>query len=115
MPRFLVRSMRSCFDRYRLRTLITSSSASPCAKALIPQGFDLPGGAEGGLPLQTNIDNLPLTDRAATSHEIVARLKPGMSVVQADAELKAIDSQLEQEYPEFRRGWSQKVISLRQE
>ena len=38
-----------------------------------------------------------------------------MSLQQADAELKAIDRQLEQEYPAFRRGWSVKVISLRQE
>src|SRR5207302_11416726 len=50
-----------------------------------------------------------------TNHEIVARLKPGLTVAQADAELKAIDRQLEQEYPEFRRGWSQKLISLRQD
>ena len=81
----------------------------------MPQGFDLPGAAEIWIPLQTNIENLPLTERAATSHEIVARLKAGVSVKQADVELKAIARQLEQEYPNFRRGWSVKVISLRQD
>src|SRR2546423_347664 len=82
---------------------------------VMPPGFDLPAAAEIWIPLQANIDNLPLTERAATNHEIVARLRPGVSLAQADAELKAIDRQLEQEYPDFRRGWSVKVISLRQE
>ena len=82
---------------------------------VMPSGFDLPGAAEIWIPLQTNIDNLPLTERAATSHEIVARLKPQISVKQADVELKAIARQLEQEYANFRRGWSVKVISLRQD
>jgi putative ABC transport system permease protein len=34
---------------------------------------------------------------------------------QADAELKAIARQLEQEYPNFRRGWTVKVVALRQD
>src|SRR5438067_6420380 len=82
---------------------------------VMPPGFDLPGAAEIWLPLQTNIENLPLTERAATANEILARLKPGVTVKQADTELKAIARQLEQEYPNFRRGWSVKAISLRQD
>ena len=82
---------------------------------VMPAGFDLPGAAEIWLPLQTNIENLPLTERAATANEILARLKPGVTVKQADTELKAIARQLEQEYPNFRRGWSVKAISLRQD
>src|SRR6266516_5749274 len=78
-------------------------------------GFDLPGAAEIWLPLQTNIENLPLSERAATANEILARLRPGVTVRQADTELKAIARQLEQEYPNFRRGWSVKAISLRQD
>src|SRR6266536_586322 len=82
---------------------------------VMPAGFDLPGAAEIWLPLQTNIENLPLTERAATANEILARLKPGVTVKQADTELKAIARQLEQEYPNFRRGWSVKAILLRQD
>ena len=82
---------------------------------VMPPGFDLPGVAEVWIPLQVNIDNLPLTERAATSNTIVARLKPGVSLKQADTELKAIARQLEQEYPDFRRGWGVKVIPLRQD
>ncbi len=82
---------------------------------VMPAGFDLPGAAEIWLPLQTNVENLPLTERAATANEILGRLAPGVSVKQADAELKAVARQLEQEYPNFRRGWSVKAISLRQD
>src|SRR4029077_6212523 len=82
---------------------------------VMPPGFDLPAAAEIWIPLQTNIDSLPLRDRAATNNEIVARLRPGVSLQQADVELKAIDRQLEQEYHACRRRWSVKVISLRQE
>ncbi len=82
---------------------------------VMPPGFDLPGVAEVWISLQVNIDNLPLTERAATNNTIVARLKPGVSLKQADTELKAIARQLEQEYPDFRRGWSVKVIPLRQD
>ena len=82
---------------------------------VMPPGFDLPGATEIWVPLQLKIESLPLTERAAPGYDIVARLKPGVAVKQADAELKTIARQLEQEYPDFRRGWSVKVISLRQE
>jgi len=82
---------------------------------VMPAGFDLPGAAEIWLPLQTNIENLPLSERAATANEILGRLAPGVTVKQADTELKAVARQLEQEYPDFRRGWSMKAVSLRQD
>jgi putative ABC transport system permease protein len=82
---------------------------------VMPPGFDLPGIADVWVPLQTDIDSLPLTDRAATNNAIVARLRPGIGLEQADAELKAIARQLEQEYPNFRRGWTVKAVSFRQD
>jgi putative ABC transport system permease protein len=81
---------------------------------VMPPGFDLPTAAEIWIPFQVNIDTLPFTERAVPSSEIAARLKPGVTLTQADAELKAIARQLEQEYPAFRRGWTVKVVSLRQ-
>lgn len=82
---------------------------------VMPRGFDLPDAAEIWMPLEVNIDTLSLTERAAPRGDVVARLKPGVDLKQADAELKSIAHQLEQEYPNFRRGWSVKVLSLRQE
>src|SRR6516165_2055201 len=53
---------------------------------VMPPGFDLPGIADVWIPLQMDIDSLPLADRAATNNTIVARLRPGVSLEQADAE-----------------------------
>src|SRR5437870_6185302 len=82
---------------------------------VMPPGFDLPEAAEIWLPLQTKIDSLPLTDRAVPGYEVVAKLRPGVSLRQADAESKSIARQLEQEFPQVRRGWSVKLSWLRQE
>jgi putative ABC transport system permease protein len=82
---------------------------------VMPPGFDLPDIADVWVPLQVDIDTLPLVERAATNNTIVARLRLGVSLQQADAELKAIARQLEQEYPNFRRGWTVKAVAFRQD
>jgi putative ABC transport system permease protein len=81
---------------------------------VMPQGFDLPAAADIWVPLQINIDSLPVTERAVRGYEIVARLRPGISLEQADAESKSIARQLEQELPQLRRGWTVRLIWLRQ-
>jgi putative ABC transport system permease protein len=82
---------------------------------VMPPGFDLPAAADIWVPLQTTIDSLPFMDRAAFGCEIVARLRAGISLEQADAESKSIARQLEQEFPQVRRGWSVKLVWLRQQ
>jgi putative ABC transport system permease protein len=84
-----------------------------CVIAVLPPGFDMPFAADVWVPLQMNIDSLPLEQRAQRGYDFVARLRDGISVSQADAELKRIASELEQEFPQFRRGWNYKLISLR--
>jgi len=46
--------------------------------------------------------------------QVVARLKPGVDIAQADAEMRAISTRLEQEYPQANAGWSATVISLQE-
>jgi putative ABC transport system permease protein len=82
---------------------------------VMPPGFDLPDAAQIWTPFQVDIEALPLPERANRRGDIVARLRPGINLTQADAELKAVARQLEQEYPDFRRGWSVRVVSLRQQ
>jgi putative ABC transport system permease protein len=82
---------------------------------ILPPTFDLPEAAEMWIPLQTNLAGLPLAERAKHSYYMVARLKPGASLQQADADLKAIARELEQEFPEVRRGWGVKLVLLRQQ
>ena len=81
---------------------------------IMPLGFDLPAAADIWVPFQFNIDSLPITQRAVPGCEIVARLRPGISLEQADAESKSIARQLEQEFPQLRRGWTVRLIWLRQ-
>ena len=82
---------------------------------VMPPGFDLPGAAEIWTPLQTKIDNVPFAERAAPNYDIVAKLRPEVSLQQADAESKSIARQLEQEFPQVRRGWGVKLVWLRQQ
>ena len=82
---------------------------------VMPPSFDLPEAAEIWVPLQTKIDSLPFMERAVPGYEVVAKLRPDVSLKQADAESKSIARQLEQEFPQVRRGWSVKLIWLRQE
>ena len=44
---------------------------------------------------------------------VVARMKPGVSVEQADAELKAIEASLGQDSPRFNKGFSAEALPLR--
>jgi putative ABC transport system permease protein len=81
---------------------------------ILPPGFDLPFAADVWVPLQLNFETVPLEERAQNRYDFVARLRPGVSLREADVELKGIARSLENEYPQFRRGWSYKLISLRQ-
>jgi putative ABC transport system permease protein len=96
------------------QTLNFEGRSSTVIGVLAP-GFDWPAASEIWVPMQVNIDSLPLADRAAPSSYVVARLKPDVSLEQADTELKGIARQLEEEYPQIRRGWSFGLVWLRQE
>ena len=43
---------------------------------------------------------------------VIARLKPGIDVTQAQAEMNTISSRLEQQYPEDNKGWGAVVVPL---
>jgi putative ABC transport system permease protein len=45
----------------------------------------------------------------------IARLKPGVSIAQAQAEMNTISSRLEQAYPADDKGWGAVVVSMRDE
>ncbi len=78
----------------------------------MPPGFDLPFASEVWLPLQLSLQSLPPARMAARSYDLIARLRPGASVEQADAESKSIARQLEQEHPQSQRGWGFRFISI---
>ena len=46
---------------------------------------------------------------------VVGRLKPGVSLNQADADMKRVAGDLTQRFPEFNTGWSARVVGLREQ
>jgi putative ABC transport system permease protein len=54
-------------------------------------------------------------ERKNHNYMVVAKLKPGVAISQAQAEMNTISSQLEREYPDADRGWGASVFSLRED
>jgi putative ABC transport system permease protein len=52
-------------------------------------------------------------DRNRRSLMVFGRLKPGATVVQADAEMKSINSRIAEQFPATNAGWSSHVMSAR--
>src|SRR5919197_3360747 len=53
--------------------------------------------------------------RAGRWMSAVARLKPGVSLQAAQAEMNQIAARLEEQYPEFNKGWGVEVVPLREQ
>jgi predicted permease len=102
-------------DPHAIGRAIDLDGRSTTVIGILPPMFDYPHGAQIWIPLQTQSAGLPLADLAAHTYDMVARLRPGVSVEQADAESRRIARDLETEYPAVRRGWSVKVIPMRRE
>ena len=47
--------------------------------------------------------------------DVVARLKPGVTPQQADADMKAVAARLEQQYPAFNTTWTTNVVTLEEQ
>ena len=56
-----------------------------------------------------------LGDRGSHFLQVLARLKPGVELAQAQAELRAIAGRLEQQYPDRNKGWTINVFALQDE
>jgi putative ABC transport system permease protein len=56
-----------------------------------------------------------LGDRGSHFLQVLARLKPGVELTQAQTELRAVAGRLEQQYPDRNKGWTVNVFSLQDE
>lgn len=79
---------------------------------VMPRSFELPQRAELWLPLTLERDAWP---RTAHFLEAVGRLKPGIELSQAQAEMDVLTKRLAEEYPESNTGWGARVVPLREE
>src|SRR5688500_3540990 len=82
---------------------------------VMPDGFDFPYGNAIWMPLQIDIDALPLEQRTPSAFAMIARLQAGATLERADAELKELARELERDYPAVRRGWTYRLVPVRQQ
>jgi len=80
---------------------------------ITPAGFEFPREAELWVPLAWGSKERQL--RSIHDYLVIARLKQNVPLAQAQAELSAISSRLEQQYPEEDKGWGAKVIPLHED
>ncbi len=80
---------------------------------VMPQGFNFPRRTELWLPLpETSTNDVSHMRGTRGGSGVVGRLKPGVSIAQAQAEMDSIARNLETQYPDYDRGWSVRVTSL---
>ena len=77
-----------------------------------PSGFDYPEQTEVWRPLGWNPAQ---HSRSARFFEVVARLRPGLTVTQARADITALGRRLEDDYPDSNLGWGALVVPLHEQ
>ena len=86
---------------------ITLNGVTRTVIGVMPEGFNYPRGVEVLAPL-------PITPELTTARQnrsflVVGRMKPNVSLSQAQADLATIAARLEQQYPESNTGWGGNV------
>ncbi len=81
---------------------------------VLPPGFSLLTSADVYMPLGQG-DPLQLGDRATHNMSCIARLKPEVSISQAQAEMAAVQEHLGRLHPNEERGLGAEIVPLKQE
>jgi putative ABC transport system permease protein len=100
-------------NRNALGQKLTLDGAAYTVIGVMPPMFDFPPKAQVWVPLAwTDKDRAVRGDH---NYIVAARLKPGVDVRQAQAEMDTISSRLQQQYPVDDAGWGAVVVPLREE
>jgi len=78
---------------------------------IMPAGFTYPDDSETWSALSLNQPNQPRDNRFVS---VVTRLKPGVSLSQAQTEIDTINQRLAQNYSETNTGWNVRLVELRE-
>jgi putative ABC transport system permease protein len=92
-------------------SLVTISGKSTTIVGVMPQGFDYPDRSEAWAPL--SIDPTK-EERFNRFINVIARLKPGVNVPQAQPQMDTINLRLAQSYHETNDGWGVKIRTLQE-
>ncbi|MDB6170657.1 MAG: permease [Verrucomicrobia bacterium] len=80
---------------------------------VMPPKFSFPGNEQLWLPVNTEFPVRPRNDRNINTVQIIGRLKPGVSIEQANAEMMTLARRFAKAYPEnkqFAMGWVRPLI-----
>lgn len=77
---------------------------------VLPPQFDFPKGADLWIPFQTVVRAQTLTNRGVSFLQVVGKLKAGVTLTQAEAELNAIIARIAREHPETKAEGQRVVI-----
>ncbi|MBV9075590.1 MAG: ABC transporter permease [Acidobacteria bacterium] len=92
---------------------ITINGRNTTIIGVMPAGFHYPLGAEIWMPMA--LSPADAVDREARSLYVLARLKSGISMKAADAELQAINARIQQQYPATNSARDISLLRLREE
>jgi putative ABC transport system permease protein len=92
---------------------ITIDSKSYQVIGVMPAGLSLPQSAELWLPM--SFDGPDMQRRKAHFLRPIGRLKPGVSLVQAQSDTDQIAAQLAEQFPDSNTGWNLRLLSLREQ
>ena len=93
-----------------LNKTITINNITRTVVGVMPERFNFPKGAEVYAPIQLTPELMK--SRGNHSYYVVGRLKPGVSIETAQAEIDNITARLEQQYPETNKGWGATVFPI---
>ncbi|MDQ6622834.1 MAG: ABC transporter permease, partial [Verrucomicrobiota bacterium] len=78
-----------------------------------PRGFGLTNNTDAWVPMAFTADETSASARGAHYLSVVARLRAGVTVAQAEAELKVLAAQLAKQYPDSNKGWDIFMMPLK--
>ena len=93
-----------------LNKTITINSITRTVVGVMPERFNFPKGAEVYAPLAMTPELMK--SRSSHSYYVLGRLKPGVSIPSAQAELDNITARLEQQFPETNTGWGASIFPI---
>src|SRR5215510_4642178 len=81
---------------------------------VMPEGLSLPQAAELWVPMTFDVDP-DMKQRKAHFLRPIGRLKPGVTLLQAQTDTDQIAAHLEEQFPDSNIGWNLRLLSLREQ
>jgi putative ABC transport system permease protein len=91
---------------------VVSDGDNATVVGIMPSSFDFPRDTGAWFPAPTLAKGMQ--ERAAHIFRPIGLLKPGVTMIQAQADLEAIAHHLEEEYPATDRGWSLRLEDMQE-